>query len=192
MSNYKESFGKSYHPEAAIIATLEALGMKDCSWHNDASPSWMSEEYEVLLYVDAKHKKDREFPETDRFSVLPLDAGGFVIVTADVAMPTAEKFVDALMMLPQVERMARAFSRVLREWLSDEELAGIASGESPHDHCDANMAMHEAFVKVLKREPRCPSDYDDGFCSEAEGDADFDVWNAAWSLAERRNYYMAN
>lgn len=80
--------------------------------------------------------------------------------------------------------VAAAFSRVLRAWLTPEQMASvIAKNEAgsdrtcaSHDYCDANMAMHEAFMSALGREP------------DPAVSADVSLWNAAWSTAKRARF----
>lgn len=84
--------------------------------------------------------------------------------------------------------LARAFSEVLREWLSPDEIAeAVRRNATPEyrgccatqDFCDANMAMDAAFHRLTGREP--------DVAGEREGD-DVDAWNAAWDLARAAGF----
>lgn len=83
------------------------------------------------------------------------------------------------------EDLARTFARVLREWLTAEEIAEVnaknSGGEhwcASHDYCDANMAMAEAWTLAFGNEP-----------SVQEAD-DCDRWDRAWTLAKRRRFFV--
>jgi hypothetical protein len=75
-----------------------------------------------------------------------------------------------------VERLARAFSRVLGEWLTRSERFLTLRDNAretdkqichSHDHCDANMAMLEAFTEVLGYEMNCASEDTAGLANDA-------------------------
>lgn len=55
---------------------------EDVSWHNDACPSWHVGN-EVYVYVDFPEASDREFPESQRFTVINM-ATDTVIIHTDV------------------------------------------------------------------------------------------------------------
>ena len=86
----------------------------------------------------------------------------------------------------QVERIARAFSRNLRDELSaGDMLQVIALNRLPtrhpgcchsHDFCDANMPMLAAFEAETGMEPAA----DDVVCAE--------LWNAAWNKARESEF----
>lgn len=98
-------------------------------------------------------------------------------------------FVDA-----HREAVARAFSDVLKERMTVEQMATVIernnSGEysehacASHDFCDANEAMAEAFRRVFQREYT----FDDG-TNTVEADRDYSLFNSAWSLARFANFY---
>lgn len=87
-----------------------------------------------------------------------------------------------------IDRLARSFSAVLKEWLTVERMQLVIqrnkSGNLPewicasHDFCDANMAMSEAFNNELKREVDSNSDYDT------------DLWNKAWYMAKTADFFF--
>lgn len=54
---------------------------EDTSWHNDACPCFTVREG-VYVYVDFPTKEDREFPESERFTV--TDDMGEVLYHGDV------------------------------------------------------------------------------------------------------------
>lgn len=45
-------------------------------------------------------------------------------------------------------------------------------------------------MKVMGRELRLPCDVDEGLHTQEESDADFDIWNQAWSLAVSQSFYL--
>lgn len=47
----------------------------DVSWHNDACPSFVSDALGLQIFIDYKDPNQREFPETERFSVQSQDHG---------------------------------------------------------------------------------------------------------------------
>lgn len=55
---------------------------EDTSWHNDACPSWHVGN-EVYVYVDFEEASEREFPESQRFTVINM-ATDTVIIHTDV------------------------------------------------------------------------------------------------------------
>ncbi len=84
---------------------------------------------------------------------------------------------------PEVVRaVAVKFSELIQESFGDKvpeinrrnrELKEDGDSCATHDFCDANEVMAEAFRKVVGRE------------QEMDSDKDTDIWNAAWSLAQR-------
>lgn len=100
------------------------------------------------------------------------------------------------------ELLANEFATVLREWLSPDEFAtmretnaryardgitysdgshGTADGVcASHDYCDANVAMGEAFERIVGRESVMPSE-------GPQGEHDQALWNSAWALAKARH-----
>lgn len=84
-----------------------------------------------------------------------------------------------------IEAIANEFSARLRECLTDEELAEVVrrnrAEPAPdichsHDFCDANIPMAEAFENLLERE------------LDVSSDADAEICNAAWRLANQRGF----
>lgn len=99
------------------------------------------------------------------------------------------------------EDLAKAFAKVLKEWLSDEEMAAVvatnkadgydASTCASHDFCDANMAMDEAYKKIYPEFDKAA--WDDNDKTEGLGklwDKHTDLWNEAWDLAKRADFYI--
>lgn len=87
----------------------------------------------------------------------------------------------------QLNDLAVGFSNVLKEWLTSEQMAEVvkrndlpayANACATHDFCDANMAMAEAFEKVLGREFEFGSDEDDA------------LFNGAWHIAKTNKFYL--
>lgn len=86
-------------------------------------------------------------------------------------------------------RVAPAFSRILRAWLTADEFAELVEKTRDerqkgicysHDYCDANMAMHAALVE-------CGAIDEDGF--EADDELLVDLFNDAWTLAQDNLFY---
>ena len=60
----------------ATVSTWE--GWKDCSWHNDACPNFVSAEYS--LWCDAENISEREYVTTARYSLVPAeDVGDYLV-----------------------------------------------------------------------------------------------------------------
>ncbi len=85
-----------------------------------------------------------------------------------------------------VEKLAKEFSSILRTFLNKEEMDQIvATNKEPgneefcatHTYCDPNEIMAEAFENVIGRE------------YSYEKDEDVDLWNAAWSMAKKNEFY---
>lgn len=87
--------------------------------------------------------------------------------------------------IPQHEKIAREFSKVLREWLTAEQMAQVISRNAKetnpsichsHDFCDANMAMMEAYEKVTGEEI-------DNLTEEQSA-----LWGKAWDHAVKTKF----
>lgn len=118
------------------------------------------------------------------------DGNGATICKVGEELATAP-LPDARLHL-KLDRLAVDFTRTLKRWLPLRDLREVrrrnkAETEAnichSHDFCDANMAMHEAFIRVFKRNP-LDDRGDEGGMSEA----DTAIWNAAWDLAKRREF----
>jgi hypothetical protein len=88
--------------------------------------------------------------------------------------------------------LANAFSEVIHRWLTPAEIAEanrqnkIHRGCATHDYCDANMAMNEAFERVMLREFVF---YDEDLPhTEKLNEQDTDLLNAAWDLARENEF----
>ena len=88
-----------------------------------------------------------------------------------------------------VPELAHEFSRVLREWLTDDEMEQViernAEVDDPaicasHDFCDANMAMYEAFERVM------------GHPVDTRKKADVAMWDKAWNMAKASDFAIAH
>jgi len=87
--------------------------------------------------------------------------------------------------------LARCFSAVLRQWLTDSEIANInaanaASGYNAsicasHDYCDSNMAMLEAVSNAIG----IPVDNIDVDVSDVRF---CELLNEAWAIANRADF----
>lgn len=89
-----------------------------------------------------------------------------------------------------LEQIAKEFSKVLKVWLSVEDMAEVVEltkkETDPHichsdDYCDANMAMHTAMVNLGVLAHDDESDFDQPF---------MDVFNNAWFLAKKNIFYV--
>lgn len=89
------------------------------------------------------------------------------------------------------EFLAMEFSRTLWQWLTTTEMRKAIEGNrretSPnvchtHDHCDANMAMLEAFEKLFGH---CQIDDSD----PEQQERDCALWNRAWDMAKFHEFY---
>ena len=87
---------------------------------------------------------------------------------------------------PNEQDLARAFSGVLQEWLSWEEMQMVLARNemaayrgccASHDFCDANMAMNEAFRRL-------------GIPFEFGNDLHDTLWSAAWHLAKQNKFFI--
>ena len=54
---------------------------EDTSWHNDACPSYHVGN-EVYVYVDFEEASEREFPESERFTVINMATDTVIIHTS--------------------------------------------------------------------------------------------------------------
>jgi hypothetical protein len=84
-----------------------------------------------------------------------------------------------------VPELAHEFSRILRDWLTEDEIEQViernAEFDDPavcasHDFCDANMAMYEAFENIM------------GHPIDTRKKADASVWDKAWNMAKASNF----
>lgn len=81
----------------------------------------------------------------------------------------------------QTIQLANRFAALIREWLTEDELAEVveANAADPHycathDYCDPNEAMIQAFVEVMGR--------------DLDPIADEAAINAAWSAARAAEF----
>ncbi len=83
-------------------------------------------------------------------------------------------------------QIANVFSSVLHDWLTVKQMLTVIKRNknykydpsvcASHDFCDANMAMDEAFTKIMKREFNLQSSED---CS---------TFNHCWELAKKNDF----
>jgi hypothetical protein len=95
------------------------------------------------------------------------------------------------------EALAVEFTKVLREWLSPEQMNEAieenrirrSQGDdrtcATHDYCDANMAMSEAAERL--KLPQW-TEYSDG---DPIRDAQMDLENEAWSFAKSKDFFQS-
>lgn len=68
-----KEFSEGYRPDQAVLDLLNIDGVSDDSWHNDTHPhlSYTLPDGRIVeLWFDAIARDEREFPESDRYSVL--------------------------------------------------------------------------------------------------------------------------
>lgn len=89
------------------------------------------------------------------------------------------------------EEIAKAFSSVLKQWLTIEEMAQVVELTKKEtdplichtgDYCDSNMAMQAAMVQLGVIAEDDSEDADDAFMS---------LWNESWDLAKANLFYAA-
>lgn len=155
-------------------------------WHNEACPSWRTEDGRLELWIDYADVSLREFPDSEgRFFVQTRFEGADDRFTPLYHGDDWEAAKAAL--LPH--GLAEAFSFQIREWLSPEELTEAnrlnatadASTCHSHDFCDANMAMDAAYRKTVGRDFLPQGDAE-------PSEADTALWNAAWDIAKRNKF----
>ena len=103
--------------------------------------------------------------------------------------PETEQLLGAANFESMAQRLSVRFSQILREWLSESEMAEVlarnAAETNPqichsHDFADPNQAMLDAAKDLGFRE----IDVLDGPLSSAG----IDLWNAAWNLAKSNDF----
>lgn len=103
--------------------------------------------------------------------------------------PETEQLLGAANFESMAQRLSVRFSQILREWLSESEMAEVvarnAAETNPqichsHDFADPNQAMLDAAKDLGFRE----IDVLDGPLSSAG----IDLWNAAWNLAKSNGF----
>ena len=99
----------------------------------------------------------------------------------------------------KMDKIARAFSDVLKEWLTENEMETIVRRNEKqeddlichtHDFCDANEAMLMAFEIAIGREAFLCSDVEAGRCTGPEEDEDILLWNDAWNWARENDFFL--
>jgi hypothetical protein len=88
------------------------------------------------------------------------------------------------------EEIAKAFSAVLKQWLTVQEMALVVELTKKEtdplichtgDFCDSNMAMQAAMVQLGVMPEDDEEDADDAF---------MDLWNGSWDLAKANLFYV--
>jgi len=103
-----------------------------------------------------------------------------------------------------VETLAREFSKEITEWLGVATMRKVILENESHkgtsyedccatgNYCDSNMAMNEAFERVLGREFNF-SYLEDGTETPEQlkkHEEDTDLWNSAWDMAKKNKYWI--
>lgn len=92
--------------------------------------------------------------------------------------------------------LSKKFSKVLKKWLGKSKMQEVVrlnkenndSCCASHDYCDANMAMYEAFTKVVGRS--FEFNFEELTEKNAQNSADTDLMNAAWDIAKANDFYI--
>lgn len=161
----------------------------DSSWHNDTCPSFLvageALGSHVILFVDYLDKAQREFPDTERFSMRYLGDNPDNCVEIYAGDDWAE-----VLRIVEIERLAHRFACDVAEELTAEEWRTIritnrtvsAGVCASHDVRDANEIMAESFAAITGRNLWL----EDSEPSEEQQAIDCALWNAAWGIATPR------
>jgi hypothetical protein len=92
--------------------------------------------------------------------------------------------------------MGRKFSKVLRKWIGEINLQEVVNRNAAnddsccasHDFCDANMAMDEAFTKVMGR--GFEFNFDEDPAKEQDNASDTELMNMAWDYAKANKFFI--
>jgi hypothetical protein len=71
LQKYKQAF-----PDFLLDVEIPE-GFVDCSWENEPCPSFQNKELELILYVDYADPDQREFADSERFSLVETANGMF-------------------------------------------------------------------------------------------------------------------
>jgi hypothetical protein len=91
--------------------------------------------------------------------------------------------VEKTLTVNDAEVIGMRFAQVLREWLTDAEWLEMRRRNvehvndgicASHDFCDANMAMHQAFMDCGQPDP----------AENPQDDAVLTLWGDAWQWAQ--------
>lgn len=92
--------------------------------------------------------------------------------------------------------MGEEFSKVLKKWLGKDTLLAVAAENvkrgddtcASHDHCDANMAMDEAFTTVMGRS--FEFNFEESKDKEQDNSDDTELMNMAWDYAKAMKFFI--
>jgi len=95
------------------------------------------------------------------------------------------------------DMLSRHFSRLLKSAVGssietiisrnrEREYQGCCAS---HDFCDANEIMNDAFIKVFDRSCILPSQVEENPDLAKQEEIDRRLWNNAWSIAIKNNFY---
>ncbi len=89
-ARHAATFSLSAFPDFQLDIELPA-GFRDVSFVNDSCPSFQNDDLDLLLFVDYADPAKREYPETERFSLirtengeLPLHSNSHLLDTDDL------------------------------------------------------------------------------------------------------------
>lgn len=105
--------------------------------------------------------------------------------------PLIELRIGELLVEISHEQIGDKFAEVLKEWLTPSqwtEMRGRNYNAPPgicasHDFCDANMAMHDAFIHFGLNPLQLGRESEDSGMADEVGE----VWGAAWDYAKHKH-----
>jgi hypothetical protein len=197
--NLKSKKAYKAGPEYDVPAEIENHPkLIDASWHNDVWPSFDVREfveterqaYTVRIWVrhpDLAERMAGECPCPERFSTYAIDCANGEELGESKEFETAAEAIAHALMLANAIKIAIGLGRVLREWLTPDEMDTVRARNKAQDHpsvchshdfCDANEAMAEAFQSVVGAE------------IDLQDDSHLALWGDAWTMAKASGFTM--
>lgn len=190
MKTFKPDTRETFKPKD-IPAVKMPKGFEDSTWHNDICPSMLNEDLNARIWVEHNDPKNREVPKYPQFA---LTNG--IQATYEVFKETDdyEEILKELKFLREYTKLANEFSKVLREWLTEQEMEIVRERNHEeelkenkysichsHDFCDANEAMIQAMKNL---------DIDWIFADEdpEAKEIQTDLINKAWNRAKANDF----
>lgn len=97
LPHYKDVF-----PEYDDVIALPD-GWDDVSWRNDVCPCFANVALKVFMFVENKDPANRDFPETNRYSLMVMDDDGCVGDALAFTAETFDEIIDHLVDYPSIE-----------------------------------------------------------------------------------------
>lgn len=158
----------------------------------------MLEKQTFDTFMQAKQAADNFFNAIPGFikggSLFAPEKDGTLIFISDDDIMSQQVFECSL---KNAVELAVAFSDVLKEWLKPDEMKEVIRLNTTdddyreecasHNYCDANMAMAEAFKKLIGRE------FDIYLTQAADPymGNDIALFNIAWQIARDNKFYFS-